>query len=270
MYIVDSEQVENIYNQLNDLEVYSFEGQTIIDPAYDIGDILIIDGKKVIYQGEIEYATKFKASINSKIQAKTENESMQTKKSTSAKIRRVQSQIDQESARITQLAQETTENATKLAQQEISVNGIKSEVSSTNAKIEALSNNKVNSDEYNQTIETLKTMIEQGDSQIEFNFKNIQDKTDELGNIIANNQSVLEEYIRFKGALIELGRVGNDFSAILSNTELAFLQNGQKIAYISNNKLYITDAEVQNKLVIGKFAFIPRANGNLSFTWIGG
>ena len=44
MYIVDSEQVENIYNQLNNLEVYSFEGQTIIDPAYDIGDILIIDG----------------------------------------------------------------------------------------------------------------------------------------------------------------------------------------------------------------------------------
>nr|DAI63191.1 MAG TPA: hypothetical protein [Caudoviricetes sp.] len=172
--------------------------------------------------------------------------------------------------RVTETETSTKTVEDKLAQQEISVNGIKSEVSSTNAKIEALSNNKVNSDEYNQTIETLKTMIEQGDSQIEFNFKNIQDKTDELGNIIANNQSVLEEYIRFKGALIELGRVGNDFSAILSNTELAFLQNGQKIAYISNNKLYITDAEVQNKLVIGKFAFIPRANGNLSFTWIGG
>lgn len=118
-------------------------------------------------------------------------------------------------------------------------------------------------------VETLKTMIQQGDSQIEFNFKQILDKTDELGNIISENQSILEEYIRFKGALIELGRVGNDFSAELSNTELAFKQNGQKIAYISNNKLYITDAEVQNKLVIGKFAFIPRANGNLSFTWIG-
>ena len=118
-------------------------------------------------------------------------------------------------------------------------------------------------------VETLKTMIQQGDSQIEFNFKQILDKTDELGNIISNNQSILEEYIRFKGALIELGRVGNDFSAELSNTELAFKQNGQKIAYISNNKLYITDAEVQNKLVIGKFAFIPRENGNLSFTWIG-
>ena len=79
MYIVDSEQVENIYNQIKDFEVYTFEGETIIDPAYDIGDILVIDGKKVLYQGEIKYAGKFKASINNKVQAKTEQESMQTK-----------------------------------------------------------------------------------------------------------------------------------------------------------------------------------------------
>ena len=51
MYIVDSEQVENIYNQIKDFEVYTFEGETIIDPAYDIGDILVIDGKKVLFQG---------------------------------------------------------------------------------------------------------------------------------------------------------------------------------------------------------------------------
>lgn len=51
MYIVDSDQVERIYKQIKDFEVYSFEGETIIDPAYDIGDILIIDGKKVLFQG---------------------------------------------------------------------------------------------------------------------------------------------------------------------------------------------------------------------------
>ena len=47
----------------------------------------------------------------------------------------------------------------------------------------------------------------------------------------------LEEYIRFKGALIELGKVGNAFTAELSNEELAFKENGQKIAYISNQSL---------------------------------
>lgn len=128
MYIVDSEQVENIYNQLKDFEVYTFEGETIIDPAYDIGDILVIDGKKVLFQGELEYAGKFKANIKSKIQAKTEQESMQTKQSNSNKIKRVQSEINQIDGKITQLVQETTEHEEKLTKVEQDVDGIKQNV----------------------------------------------------------------------------------------------------------------------------------------------
>lgn len=98
--------------------------------------------------------------------------------------------------------------------------------------------------------------------------------TDELKDNIATNQELLEEYIRFKGALIELGKVGNAFTAELSNNELAFKENGQKIAYISNNSLVITNAEVRNKLSLGNetrgwFDFIPRSNGNLSIKWRG-
>lgn len=128
MYIVDSEQVENIYNQLKDFEVYTFEGETIIDPAYDIGDILVIDGKKVLFQGELEYAGKFKANIKSKIQAKTEQESMQTKQSNSNKIKRVQSEINQIDGKITQLVQETSEHEEKLTKVEQDVDGIKQNV----------------------------------------------------------------------------------------------------------------------------------------------
>lgn len=128
MYIVDSEQVENIYNQIKDFEVYTFEGETIIDPAYDIGDILVIDGKKVLFQGELEYAGKFKANIKSKIQAKTEQESMQTKQSNSSKIKRVQSEINQIDGKITQLVQETSEHEEKLTKVEQDVDSIKQNV----------------------------------------------------------------------------------------------------------------------------------------------
>ena len=72
---------------------------------------------------------------------------------------------------------------------------------------------------------------------------------DEIKDNIAYNQELLEEYIRFRGALIELGKVGNAFTAELSNNELAFKENGQKIAYISNQSLVITNAEIRNKLV---------------------
>lgn len=98
--------------------------------------------------------------------------------------------------------------------------------------------------------------------------------TDSIKGDVAANQQLLEEYIRFKGALIELGKVGNAFTAELSNEELAFKENGQKIAYISNQILVITNAEIRNKLSLGNesrgwFDFIPRANGNLSIKWRG-
>lgn len=113
--------------------------------------------------------------------------------------------------------------------------------------------------------------ITQNSSEIRMDFSTI---TDELKDNIATNQVLLEEYIRFKGALIELGKVGNAFTAELSNNELAFKENGQKIAYISNNSLVITNAKVRNKLSLGNetrgwFDFIPRSNGNLSIKWRG-
>lgn len=46
--------------------------------------------------------------------------------------------------------------------------------------------------------------------------------TDKIKGNMATDQQLLEEYIRFKGALIELGKVGNAFTAELSNEELSF------------------------------------------------
>ena len=96
--------------------------------------------------------------------------------------------------------------------------------------------------------------------------------TDEIRGTVSENQQLLEEYIRFKGALIELGKVGNSFTAELSNEQLAFKQDGQTIAYISNQSLVITNAEIRYKLSLGTedrgwFDFIPRASGNLSIVW---
>ena len=51
----------------------------------------------------------------------------------------------------------------------------------------------------------------------------------------------------------------------IANDRISFLQDGAEVAYISNRKLYITDSHFLHSLQIGSFAFIPRANGNLSF-----
>ena len=116
MYIVNGEQIENIYNEYADFECYSFEGSTIIDPAYDIWDILVIDGKRIIYQGDMEYVSKFKANISSKIQAKAKEETTVTKVSDKARIRRVQASIDQVKGEIENLVEEVDENSEKMTQ----------------------------------------------------------------------------------------------------------------------------------------------------------
>ncbi len=111
--------------------------------------------------------------------------------------------------------------------------------------------------------------ITQSASEIRMEFTTL---TNDISNTVSSNQQLLEEYIRFRGALIELGRVGNAFTAELSNEQLAFKENGQTIAYISNQALVITDAQVKNKLSLGAaergwFDFIPRVTGNLSIQW---
>lgn len=115
MFIVDQEQINNIYNQINGLEVYSFEGDTIIDPSLDIGDLLIIDNKKVIYQGSADFGGKWKASINSKIQCKSKEETTTRTPSQKTINRRVESNINQINGKITQLAEQTTENTEKIS-----------------------------------------------------------------------------------------------------------------------------------------------------------
>lgn len=131
MYIVNQAQIDNIYNQLNELEVYSFEGDSIIDPSLDLGDLLLIDNKYVIYQGSSEYKGKFKANIASKIQSKEQEETTTRNPSQKTINRRVQSQINQAEGTITQLTGETTEHEKKLVQHEQDINSLKQSVSNT-------------------------------------------------------------------------------------------------------------------------------------------
>lgn len=75
----------------------------------------------------------------------------------------------------------------------------------------------------------------------------------------------IRKYIRFVDGQILLGEVGNELELQISNDRISFLQDGAEVAYFSNRKLYITDAQVLHSLQIGNFAYMPRANGNLSF-----
>ena len=119
MFIVDEEQVQNIYNKVKGLTINSFEGKTVIDPCVDIGDKIIIDGKTVIYQGEMTLEGRFIAQISSKIQIKQKEETTLKKESQKVVKRRVQSEINQIDGKIKKLVAEVgdrTEKETSVTQ----------------------------------------------------------------------------------------------------------------------------------------------------------
>lgn len=137
LFISEEDDIQKIYESVKDLDFYSFEGTTIINPAIDIGDILNINGKKVIYQGEMTLNKRFIADIKSKIAIKQKQETTTRKQSQQVKNRKFQSQLDEENLKLTQLAQETTENTEKLSKHEQTLESISDKVSN----IEDLTNN---------------------------------------------------------------------------------------------------------------------------------
>ena len=92
--------------------------------------------------------------------------------------------------------------------------------------------------------------------------------TTDISNLSNELQTSLDEistYIRFSIDGIELGELGNPIKLFIENDRIVFTQNDVEVAYIDNNRLYITDGQFLGSLRLGEFAFIPRENGNLSF-----
>ena len=81
--------------------------------------------------------------------------------------------------------------------------------------------------------------------------------------------AVFRTYMSFGEEGLIIGKTGNPFTFRVVNDRLTFLMNDTEVAYLSNNKLYVTQAEIISKLIIGRFAFEPQAIGNLSLIYNG-
>lgn len=212
MYVVDTTQIQNIYNQMKNFECYSFEGSSIIDPALDIGDIIIIDNKKVIYQGDLEYSSKFKANIKSKIQVKAKEETTRTNLSNKTKIRRIQSQINQIDGAITQIAEEQDEQATIIAQHTVSIGEVSQEVSK-----------KVGNDEFSTKLKT--------------DWESVQIAWNTISEFIKFVNAQLQIKDNSQNLLMTLDRIGQHFYRTDGNTligTIGRIDNENQIAFAIN------------------------------------
>jgi hypothetical protein len=127
-------------------------------------------------------------------------------------------------------------------------------------------------DALEQVNETLSTLAE----QTENNFTWAVSKVTEIEQDLAEGQEATDEqialiktYMTFGDDGLIIGKSGNPITIRVVNDRVAFYMNNTQVAYLSNNKLYVTQAEVLARLQIGKFAYEPQANGNLSMIYTG-
>lgn len=110
----------------------------------------------------------------------------------------------------------------------------------------------------------LNTALKQTRDEFLFQFNNYKQLLDETGRVVEQRFNDFSRYIRFKNGNIELGDINSPFKALLTHEKISFLKADAEVAYLSKNRLYITDAYIINSLRIGNFEFVPRSNGNLS------
>lgn len=112
----------------------------------------------------------------------------------------------------------------------------------------------------------ISTVFTQLNESFEFLFKTLETTVNDNESDTQNRFNEISKYIRFVDGNILLGTSENEIVLKIENDTIAFYENEIQVAYFKNRKLYITDGEFINSIKIGKFAFTPRANGNLSFS----
>ena len=105
-----------------------------------------------------------------------------------------------------------------------------------------------------QNIKSATTEIGGQINGINGTLKGLTDTTDEI-----------KSYMSFDKDALTLGKSGNKFKTQITNQEWAILKDSEKVTYINDKTMYITDGQFTESLKVGNFGFVPRANGSLDF-----
>lgn len=156
--------------------------------------------------------------------------------------------------------------ADALQQIENSKQEINSDIQKNNDMIRTeVSETYYSKDEMDTQLGQVSTALEQTKNSFEMQFNSFQTDLENLNDDNTAKFQQIFKYIRFEDGNIILGESGNELTLTIENDQIAFKQNGQVVAYFTNNKLYVTDGEFVHTLRIGSFIYSPRPDGSLDF-----
>lgn len=114
-------------------------------------------------------------------------------------------------------------------------------------------------------VSELSTQLVQTARDWTFTFTNFQLNVD-------GRFSDIRSYIQFVDGNIILGKSDSEITLKIENDEIGIYRNGVLITYWRADRQYtpsVLEVPVGGKHILGNYAFIPRSNGSLDFSWIG-
>ena len=152
-------------------------------------------------------------------------------------------------------------------------NNLQSNINSTNKNLQDVQNSQKEVYEIISENKIQISSLTQRAEGFQMDFKTVNETVKQLNNQFVTERDERYKYIKFIDGEIWLGKevpIGeDDFKLVIKNDRISFLQNKTEVAYMSNNKLYVTDIHVTSSLQLGKFVLSSRANGNVGLRWIG-
>jgi hypothetical protein len=116
--------------------------------------------------------------------------------------------------------------------------------------------------------ESVSTQFTQTASAFSLQFDRLVSQISTVNGETNQQFSEIRKYIRFEDGNIILGRSDSPLTLRIQSDRISFILDNVEIAYFSSGRLYVDNLEAITTLTVGRFAFIPRANGNLSLKMI--
>jgi len=116
--------------------------------------------------------------------------------------------------------------------------------------------------------EQISTQFTQSASSFTFQFDKLVSQISTLNGETNQQFSEITKYIRFEDGNIILGRSDSALTLRIQSDRISFILDNVEIAYFSSGRLYVENLEAITTLTVGRFAWVPRSNGNLSLKMI--
>lgn len=175
------------------------------------------------------------------------------------RIENVSGTVDQNNAMINAELNELTQKAVELqSYMERTAEELISQVSATYTS----------SSSFEEFKEQISTQFTQSANSFSLQFDKLITQISTLNGETNQQFSEIHKYIRFEDGNILLGRSDSPLTLRIQSDRISFILDNVEIAYFSSGRLYVDNLEAITTLTVGRFAWVPRSNGNLSLKMI--